>query len=145
MRFRTTTSGISTVGCHYKFPILNPPTNLENLYRWLFSATTTGHSRVGIRSLQRRGCPGYLLPVRNLRTRRPRRGGSTLSGAQQSSNNTGELTAIAEALTWLRDEAPGPDNTPAEILYDSHYAANLVLGHTTPHANHTLANNAQSL
>jgi ribonuclease HI len=66
-------------------------------------------------------------------------------GAQQSSNTTEELTAIAEALTWLRDEAPGPDNTPAEILYDSHYAANLVLGHTTPHANHTLANNAQSL
>ena len=66
-------------------------------------------------------------------------------GAQQSSNNTGELTAIAEAITWLRDEAPGPDNTPAEILYDSHYAANLVLGHTTPHANHTLANNAHSL
>ena len=66
-------------------------------------------------------------------------------GAQQSSNTTEELTAIAEALTWPRDEAPGPDNTPAEILYDSHYAANLVLGHTTPHANHTLANNAHSL
>ena len=29
-------------------------------------------------------------------------------GAQQSSNTTEELTAIAEALTWLRDEAPGP-------------------------------------
>ena len=37
-------------------------------------------------------------------------------GAQQSSNNTRELTAIAEALTWLRDEAPGPINTRRNSL-----------------------------
>ena len=66
-------------------------------------------------------------------------------GAQQSSNNTGELTAIAEALTWLRDEAPGPTNTPAEIAYDSHYAANLTMGTTEPHANHDLANRTHTL
>jgi ribonuclease HI len=66
-------------------------------------------------------------------------------GAQQSSNHTGELTAIAETLIWLRDEAPGPMNTPAEIAYDSHYAANLTLGVTAPHANHELATRAHAL
>ena len=66
-------------------------------------------------------------------------------GAQQSSNNTGELTAIAETLIWLRDEAPGPMNTPAEIAYDSHYVANLTLGVTEPHANHELATRAHAL
>ena len=63
--------------------------------------------------------------------------------AQQSSNNT--ATAIAETLIWLRDEAPGPTHTPAEIAYDSHYAANLTLGTTEPHANHELAARAQSI
>ena len=66
-------------------------------------------------------------------------------GAQQSSNNTGELTAIAETLIWLRDEAPGPTHTPAEIAYDSHYAANLTLGITEPHPNHELAARAHTL
>eukprot|EP00435_Cladocopium_sp_Y103_P073129 s129_g42.t1 len=60
-------------------------------------------------------------------------------GAQQASNNTGELSAIAETLIWLRDECPGPTHTPAEMIYDSHYAANLTLGSATPHANQQLA------
>lgn len=38
-------------------------------------------------------------------------------GAEQASNNTGELSAIAEALLWLRDECPGPASIPAEIVY----------------------------
>ena len=63
--------------------------------------------------------------------------------AQQSSNNT--ATAIAETLIWLRDEAPGPTHTPAEIAYDSHYAANLTLGITEPHPNHELAARAHTL
>ena len=60
-------------------------------------------------------------------------------GAEQASNNTGELSAIAEALLWLRDECPGPAGVPAEIVYDSKYAADLTLGVTEPHANQELA------
>ena len=42
---------------------------------------------------------------------------STLSlGATLGSNNTGELSAIGEALLWLRDEAPPG---AAAIYYDS--------------------------
>ena len=66
-------------------------------------------------------------------------------GAEQASNNTGELTAIAEALTWLKEECPGPADTPAEIIYDSRYAADLTLGVTEPHANHTLAQHCHAL
>ena len=66
-------------------------------------------------------------------------------GAEQASNNTGELTAIAEALTWLKDECPGPPDTPAEIIYDSRYAADLTLGVTEPHANPTLAQTCHAL
>ena len=66
-------------------------------------------------------------------------------GAEQASNNTGELTAIAEALTWLKEECPGPADTPAEIIYDSRYAADLTLGVTEPHANHTLAQQCHAL
>lgn len=43
-------------------------------------------------------------------------------GAEICSNNTGELSAIAEALIWLRTENT---DTPARILYDSVYAANI--------------------
>ena len=114
---------------------------MENLYRWLFSATTGwGIAVYNAEDVQDTSCLFEIYGPVVLDA-----GDQHFLGAQQSSNNTGELTVIAEALIWLRDEAPGPDNTPAEILYDSHYAANLVLGHTTPHANHTLANNAQSL
>ena len=66
-------------------------------------------------------------------------------GAEQASNNTAELTAIAEAILWLRDECPGPAHTPAEILYDSKYAAELTLGSTEPHANQEPAQQCQSL
>lgn len=62
-------------------------------------------------------------------------------GAQQSSNNTRELIAIAETLIWLRDEAPGTPGVPAEIAYDSHFAANLA----EPHCNHALAQKAHAL
>ena len=40
-------------------------------------------------------------------------------GAEQASNNTGELSAIAEALLVLKDECLGPASIPAEIVYDS--------------------------
>ena len=65
-------------------------------------------------------------------------------GAEQASNNTGELSAIAEALLWLRDECPGPASVPAELIYDSKYAADLTLGVTEPRANQELAQQCHS-
>ena len=65
-------------------------------------------------------------------------------GAEQASNNTGELSAIAEALLWLKDECPGPASIPAEVVYDSKYAADLTLGVTEPHANKELAQHCHS-
>ena len=47
-------------------------------------------------------------------------------GAEKASNNTGELSGMAEALLWLRDEE-GSDR-PASICYDSKYAANITSG-----------------
>jgi ribonuclease HI len=66
-------------------------------------------------------------------------------GAEQASNNTGELSAIAEALMWLRDECPGPASVPAELIYDSKYAADLTLGVSEPHANQELAQHCHCL
>ena len=47
-------------------------------------------------------------------------------GAEVGSNNTGELCAICEALTWLRWRAPS--GAAAAIHYDSEYAANMTTG-----------------
>ncbi len=49
-------------------------------------------------------------------------------GATKHSNNTAELSAICEALLWLRDEAPGDSALDACILYDSEYAADSIVG-----------------
>jgi ribonuclease HI len=46
--------------------------------------------------------------------------------AEVGSNNTGELTAIAAALSWLLKE--DPTRRPAIICYDSKYAADSVEG-----------------
>lgn len=45
-------------------------------------------------------------------------------GAELGSNNTAELSAICEALLYLRDRATPA--LPAAICYDSEYAANIV-------------------
>eukprot|EP00969_Alexandrium_andersonii_P154001 6808533-Alexandrium_andersonii.AAC.1 len=44
-------------------------------------------------------------------------------GAREHTNNTGELSAIAEALLWLIDEAPDGGGEPVLLRYDSVYAA----------------------
>lgn len=46
-------------------------------------------------------------------------------GAEVASNNTGELSGIAHALLWLRDEG---GHAPAAIVYDSEYAAKITQG-----------------
>ena len=56
-------------------------------------------------------------------------------GAETATNNTAELTAIGEALLWLRDEAPHGQAIPATIRYDSDYAAGVVTGRLTPSQN----------
>lgn len=47
-------------------------------------------------------------------------------GAENGSNNTGELTAICEGLKWLLEQED--TNTPAAIYYDSKYAAKITRG-----------------
>ena len=46
-------------------------------------------------------------------------------GAREKTNNTGGLSAMGEAMLWLLDEAPDGGGTPAEIRFDSYYAANI--------------------
>jgi len=65
-------------------------------------------------------------------------------GALGGSNNTGELSAMGEALLWLRDEAPDKC-APAVLHYDSEYAANIVLGRNKAHKNVELASKLQEL
>eukprot|EP00969_Alexandrium_andersonii_P191519 8458936-Alexandrium_andersonii.AAC.1 len=64
-------------------------------------------------------------------------------GAQAGTNNTGELTAICEALEWLaRWENTGRD---AVIYYDSVYAAKIASGEFRANANRQLAATARRL
>lgn len=59
--------------------------------------------------------------------------GDDYLGAQVTSNNTAELSAIGEALRWLQSEANDPatrieGRIPVVIRFDSEYAANSVQG-----------------
>ena len=47
-------------------------------------------------------------------------------GADSSSNNAGELWALAEAFLWLRDESGDNGCTPVTLVYDSMVAFGLV-------------------
>lgn len=64
-------------------------------------------------------------------------------GAEAGSNNTGELSAMAEALLWLRDEAPTLEG--AVLVYDSEYTANILLGRNQAHKNREMAERLQTL
>eukprot|EP00429_Kryptoperidinium_foliaceum_P138187 CAMPEP_0176290046 /NCGR_PEP_ID=MMETSP0121_2-20121125/54816_1 /TAXON_ID=160619 /ORGANISM="Kryptoperidinium foliaceum, Strain CCMP 1326" /LENGTH=475 /DNA_ID=CAMNT_0017630815 /DNA_START=13 /DNA_END=1437 /DNA_ORIENTATION=- len=66
-------------------------------------------------------------------------------GADVGSNNTGELSAIGEALLWLLHEAPGPSDAAAVIHYDSVYAAKVGSGEFRAHKNIALARRVQGL
>lgn len=64
-------------------------------------------------------------------------------GAEVGSNNTGELSAICEALLWLRDhELSG---RAAAIFYDSEYAAKITQKIYNAQKNKQLAKQAQEL
>jgi len=64
-------------------------------------------------------------------------------GAEVASNNTGELSAICEALLWLL--LCEPSDRPAVLLYDSTYAAKITLGQYRAEKNQVLAAKARSL
>jgi ribonuclease HI len=63
-------------------------------------------------------------------------------GAEVASNNTGELSGIAHALIWLRDEG---GQAPAAIVYDSDYAAKITQGIYKAHKNRPLATSCRRL
>lgn len=64
-------------------------------------------------------------------------------GAEVGSNNTGELTAICEALLWLRD--CDRSTRSAAIVYDSIYAAKITTGEFRAQKNQRLAAEARGL
>lgn len=66
-------------------------------------------------------------------------------GARESTNNTGELMAIGEAMIWLRDEAPDNGTTPVTLRFDSYYAANMAQGIWDPKSNEELVAQVRKL
>jgi ribonuclease HI len=64
-------------------------------------------------------------------------------GAEVRSNNTGELSAMAEALLWLKEAELGM--APALLCYDSEYAAKITQGIFKAHKNVILAGRCQQL
>ena len=69
-------------------------------------------------------------------------GAPNFIGAEVGSNNTAELTAIAEALRWLLTEGGGNE---AIIRADSQYAGNLASGAWKAKANRALVAHVQEL
>lgn len=63
-------------------------------------------------------------------------------GAEVGSNNTGELTGLAEALRWLLAEG---GSAAAIIRCDSQYALNIAQGNWRAKANRALARRVQEL
>jgi viroplasmin and RNaseH domain-containing protein len=63
-------------------------------------------------------------------------------GAEVASNNTGELSGIAHALIWLRDDG---GQVPAAIVYDSDYAAKITQGVYKAHKNREIAASCRRL
>ena len=64
-------------------------------------------------------------------------------GAERGTNNTGEIIGIGQALMWLRDV--DESSTPAAMLFDSCYAANMVTGRWRPNKNMALISWARRL
>ena len=64
-------------------------------------------------------------------------------GAEVGSNNTGELSAVCEALQWLT--AHEASTRPAVICYDSMYAANQAQGIHKAHKNIALSKRSHQL
>ncbi|GBG28118.1 Ribonuclease H [Hondaea fermentalgiana] len=65
-------------------------------------------------------------------------------GAEHGSNNTAELTGIAEALKYAKN-LPASSSEPVEIRFDSVYAAKSVMGQFNGEKNKTLIKNCRKL
>ena len=65
-------------------------------------------------------------------------------GADEHTNNTAELTALAEALRWLIDE-DRQQTRRILIRPDSEYVAKIATGKISPHENLTLARATRKL
>ena len=66
-------------------------------------------------------------------------------GARRKTNNTAEISAVAEIMLWLLNEAPDNGDCPAKIRFDSFYAANVAQGIWTPISNQELAARTREL
>ena len=69
--------------------------------------------------------------------------GAAFRGAEHGSNNTGELTAVIEAILWARNRTHPTDELV--VRYDSQYAANMTDGSWTPTRNFALVASARSV
>ena len=66
-------------------------------------------------------------------------------GAREKTNNTGEVSAIGEAMMWLLNECPDNGQTPVLLRYDSEYAANMAQGIWEPESNEELISTVRGL
>lgn len=66
-------------------------------------------------------------------------------GARECTNNTGEVTAIGEAMHWLLTEAPDDGTLPVKLRFDSFYAANIAQGIYEPKSNEEIAKEVRKL
>ena len=64
-------------------------------------------------------------------------------GAEEATNNTGELTAIYEGMAWIRGELKDSGDIPIVVKYDSQYAAGMAQGKLKPTSNQALIQNTQ--
>lgn len=64
-------------------------------------------------------------------------------GAEVGSNNTGELSALNEALEWVRLRGNVEPEMEVTIYSDSQYALNLVFGNWKASANKSLVKNTK--
>ncbi len=89
---------------------------------------------------------GYFVAHRNITAGGPVQtndSGKNFIGASHHSNNTAELSGIAEALLWVI--ATRPDTTDIRIHYDSKYAAKITRLLWNPKSNRILARTCQQL
>ena len=66
-------------------------------------------------------------------------------GAEEATNNTGELTAMIEGMMWLQTEMPDGGGVPITIRYDSEYAAGMTRGSLAPTTNVKLVEKAREV
>ena len=66
-------------------------------------------------------------------------------GAREATNNTAELTAIGEAMLWLKQEAGDDGTLPVMLRFDSKYAVDSSRGRTDPQSNKELVEELKKL